>query len=228
MTDDELKKLRDSDEIISQQEAMRIIVFSIDEALSRGAQRPMVCDDCRKEAGICVCTGCWEKAKTKARDADSDAFILALTELSRERDEARAALTMADKNFGVIYEGQRAALAKAEQERDAARAVTAEVQGAFGLAKSNARAVAFEEAARLVDRRSHILGHAIRALSSSPPSGQWVAADVMEKVKAALDLALRRMANAYDALPIRDASEIFTAPLEHCRAALSALESEAK
>ena len=193
MTDDELKKRRDSDEIISQQEAMRII----DEALSRGARM-----------------------------------------LESGESEGRLRLLLAAEEGTVM--DLRAALAKTEQERDAlvvARdAAQAEVEkgnaGArllseqWDIALANARAVAFEEAARLVARRcvclrngdlDHVLETEIRALSSSPPSGQWVAADVMELLDEALTEA-----DCY----LDDHGRSLVS-VTRARAALSALESEA-
>lgn len=202
MNDDQLKALRESLRI-SETEAIAII----DEALSRGAQRDGMATELERKS-----------KDLRAWEIDARTAQARLREL-----EAGTTLTQAQTD--VVAKAMResqAALAMVTQERDALEKAADARQVA---AVKHARAVAFEDCLRSVAAGRS--AEETRALSSSPPSGQWVAADVMERVRAALDLALRRMANAYDALPIRDASEIFTAPLEHCRAALSALESEA-
>lgn len=76
----------------------------------------------------------------------------------------------------------RAALAMVTQERDALEKAADARQVA---AVKHARAVAFEDCLRSVAAGRS--AEETRALSSSPPSGQWVAADVMERVRNAIE-----------------------------------------
>lgn len=174
LSDDELKKLRERLEIPSTatfagwvlefggQAAFKATFRAIiDEALSRGARL----EQCKAR----------DMLQEQLEDPTfREVFCRAWAEedLLTQRDEARAAL------------------AKVEAERDALSKANAALQAGLtesAVQRANARAVVFEEAAEALIQKFIAEGGYrspsddkeirafFRALSSSPPSGQWVA-----------------------------------------------------
>lgn len=237
MNDEQLKKLREwyaSPNPLGMTPAgvNAEVLAIIDEALSRGAQLAEARKGWVRVLDGEVCERCGRVKLQRAKDRqfyDADCLCL-------ELDEARAALAKAERERDVAiadvkalaaFEADR--LSNVTTERDALREELDRQDRALREIQATARALAFEEASRLVpevwpEERSDAQGLAadIRALAPLPANLVAVSKEAMERVKAALGKSAEVIVNAATLHRPGDREVA-----DECEATLSALESEA-
>ena len=187
MNDDDLKKLREGRVNIGPTTINAII----DEALFRGAQ-VRACEDVGVQVILLpdgrASVNNYRALRVEAELAEARA---ALAKAEQERDGMATELERKSKDLRAWEVDARTAQARLK-ELEAGTALTqaqtdvvTEAMRESQAALANARAVAFEDCLRSVAAGRS--AEETRALASSPPSGQWVAADVMEQVRNAIE-----------------------------------------